>query len=198
MRMGTVDTKDNLWSSTPPPNVIVTKQNKNPQTETSVILIWSFAFCFLLRAIPSGKRCCLVLFSNVGNGTEGRTSDITSKNVRGTHVLPFLFPPALSWRGQYSRRSHYITKLLPKLMEPFATSLGLAQKSVIPFQAIRKLGRMDHWHGMGSPALETGAPKLSKPSHSISSSPNCPRSLSSTPESRRQAILYLRIPERRQ
>lgn len=72
-------------------------------------------------AYSSRKKMLPCPFPNIANETKGRTS----ANVKGAHILPFLFPPALSWKEQHSERgSHWIIKLLPKLTESFATSLG--------------------------------------------------------------------------
>lgn len=72
-------------------------------------------------------------FSNVGNGT-----DTTSKDVKGTHILPVLFPPTLSPRGQCGRTgSHCITKLLPKLKASSASSVGPCMEVCTQLQAIK-------------------------------------------------------------
>lgn len=124
--LGTQKIISDQVSPFPPKNVIVTKQNKNTQRKKN-LSDFNLTFCILFSSPGySSKRCSFVLFSNTGNGTEVRTSDITSKKMSRRHTFCHSSSLQLSLEGgQHSRRTHYITKLLPKLMEPLATSLGL-------------------------------------------------------------------------
>lgn len=91
----------------------------------TVILIWSFTFSFLLKVIPLERNAALSFSLYCWQWDRREDFRYNLRKCQGAHIFPFLFPSALPWRGQHSRKgSCCIIKLLPKLTESFATSLG--------------------------------------------------------------------------
>ena len=92
---------------------------KLPKSNHQEILIWSSTFCFPVLALPLETKHRLVIHSNTGNGTERRTSDTISENVKGHTVShPFSHQPCLRGLLFSRRRSHCVIRFPPKWARP--------------------------------------------------------------------------------